>query len=812
MYELVNTSMPNGLIAGTHGFATVAMTKGVSDVLRSRLESLCAYTHRTSVHDSTYYQENPVNLFHVILPQGEHVVGRVSPSDFDYTGRTNRLARLRVFGTNEMPIVGGAEILIRDRDWFSESWKGEPRYLDEDKDICSNLQKLSPIKSSSAPAWDALFGHNGSTYAQQIAWQLEKNLTVGGKTIYFKTSPAFDVKGEKLLGLFSEIINLLPIELRSNITFSTYPVALPSGVVCNLRAIHECDKIFEASSSTQAWVDCENARIVHAELLPTSRFVSGADAKSEASNLVKNSKAHNDSLKSPSCDKFNHTASINKGNSYRDFITPKKKKVDYFVVGIIAASLAVLLVAGGIFFLMAQNNKQKMQDSGVVAAIEESKRLEAERRELERQEAIAKEKLEAERLKLAKKEADARKKRDAEVKAKEEADAKAAELRKRNAEKEAKARADLASAKAKRDMEAKEREKVAYLDATEIKIGWPIHNNATVGSAQDKDSFLSTEGCRVFFYQKGIFTNDVAGFRTVSQWSGGILCWGENLSSKDTDIPEAEYGFTLWYNPYHKRVYIDFRSRNIEKKEQWFSNTNNVVDLAQKCFGPDKHLRELWEKYQATESLYRICWELKNINSSFETAQVKWSYDKMIEEVRNIAIREYKQEVDKQESRKSRCSEELDTLDKQLNEMIAQTNKMRRVQQAYNKEKKKYGDLMDQRKELKDKPTETISMEIKKSKKRMEEILAQGVEEPDMKSASEEKVYSNSDDLKFKIRCVSSKIKDIEQKIGRKKEEIKKANKEIESAESSIEYIRNERDDYHLINYSVELIDNKGGK
>ena len=42
MYELVNTSLPNGLIAGTHGFATVAMTKGVQDVLRGRLEALCA--------------------------------------------------------------------------------------------------------------------------------------------------------------------------------------------------------------------------------------------------------------------------------------------------------------------------------------------------------------------------------------------------------------------------------------------------------------------------------------------------------------------------------------------------------------------------------------------------------------------------------------------------------------------------------------------------------------------------------------------------------------------------------------------------
>ena len=220
MYELVNTSLPNGLIAGTHGFATVAMTKGVQDVLRGRLEALCAYTHRTSVHDASYYQQNPVNWFHVMLPQGEHVIGRVAPSDFDYTGRTNRLARIRVFGANEMPGVGGAEILAKERHWFAQPWVGEPRYLDEDKNTCGHLRTLNPKMASNAPAWDAVFGSGGSRYAQQVAWQIEKNLIAGGKAIYFKTSTAWDVSGEKLLGLFVDIINLLPVELRLLQVFS----------------------------------------------------------------------------------------------------------------------------------------------------------------------------------------------------------------------------------------------------------------------------------------------------------------------------------------------------------------------------------------------------------------------------------------------------------------------------------------------------------------------------------------------------------------------------------------------------------------
>ena len=57
MFELANTSLPNGLIPGTHGFATVAMTRGLSDALRQRLEALCAYTHRQSAHDERYLRK-----------------------------------------------------------------------------------------------------------------------------------------------------------------------------------------------------------------------------------------------------------------------------------------------------------------------------------------------------------------------------------------------------------------------------------------------------------------------------------------------------------------------------------------------------------------------------------------------------------------------------------------------------------------------------------------------------------------------------------------------------------------------------------
>ena len=384
MYELVNTSLPNGLIAGTHGFTTAAMTKGVSDVLRGRLEALCAYTHRTSVHDTTYYQQNPVNWFHVVLPQGEHVVGRVAPSEFDYTGRTNRLAKLRIFGAQEMPSVGAADVLQKEKAWFSQEWQGNPRYLDEDRNTCGHLRMLNPIQASSAPAWDALFGANGSRLAQQFAWQLEKNVSSGGKAIYFKTSASFDVSGERLLGLFADLINLLPSDIRAKVAFSTYPVSLPGGTSCHLRGIYDWDKFFDASAATQAWVDCENAKIVHPEMLPaqgSAKPQTPVLEKGKESAPVSKERQHNGP-------KFSTPKASSRGpdpNSYQNFFAPKKQGPDVLVISLIVVTVIILLVGAGVFFWMMQSNKKQMEDSGAAAAVEEQIRnLETEREIAER--------------------------------------------------------------------------------------------------------------------------------------------------------------------------------------------------------------------------------------------------------------------------------------------------------------------------------------------------------------------------------------------------------------------------------------------
>lgn len=268
MYELINTSVPNGLIAGTHGFATVAMTKGMPDVLRMRVESLCAYPHRTSAHDQSYYTENPVNWFHLMLPSGDHVVGRTAPAEFDYTGRTNRISRVMHFGSHEMPAVGGAYVLSSEVSWFGEGWSGDPQFLKDDKLTSGKLRMAAPTSDVSPRHWIAMFGPKGQEYARRFATLLANNVCGTGKSIFFKTSTSFDSDGTRLLGLFSDLINLLPEELSAQVTFSTFSACVPNGVTCHLRGVFDRDRAFEVASTLQPWVDCENRAIKHAELLP----------------------------------------------------------------------------------------------------------------------------------------------------------------------------------------------------------------------------------------------------------------------------------------------------------------------------------------------------------------------------------------------------------------------------------------------------------------------------------------------------------------------------------------------------------------
>lgn len=270
MQELINTSVPNGLIPGTHGFATVAMSEGLAERLRIELEELSAYRHRVSTHGDAYVTENPVAWSHVILRSGQHVVSRIAASPFDYTGRTNRLAHHLVFTAQEIAGANGADILLRAAPRLSVPWSGDPRLLPPDE----AAESLLSSTTTGTSAWETLFGSDGATYAQRLAWLLARDLSSPLRPVAFLYDAATEGDGRRLLALFAEVIALLPASVRDQVTFSTYADCLPQGTRCLLRGVADQS----ATRGMPIVFDCRTGRLLSGENLLPSEPVAFATA------------------------------------------------------------------------------------------------------------------------------------------------------------------------------------------------------------------------------------------------------------------------------------------------------------------------------------------------------------------------------------------------------------------------------------------------------------------------------------------------------------------------------------------------------
>lgn len=759
MYELVNTSLPNGLIAGTHGFATVAMTKGVSDLLRSRLETFCAYTHRTSVHDASYYEQNPINWFHVTLPQGDHVVGRVAPSDFDYTGRTNRLARIRVFSTSEMPGVGGAEILAHDKHWFSQSWQGEPRYLDEDKSICGHLQMLGPVETSRAPAWEALFGGGGLRYAQQVAWQVEKNLASGGKTIYFKASTTWDVSGEKLLGLFADVINLLPLEIRPRVTFSTYAASLPGGTRCCLRGIYDRDKFFDAAAVMQTWIDCENAKVVHAEMLPTSDPVRKVESKvvpGKQTTSVGLTGHFRSGDASASSLRANHSlVSAAARNSYSN-------RWGWFWAWLAVFVFVVILGFCGFAYKWMQDNKKEMQDSGAAVAVEAEK-IKSLEDEKEQQERIAKEKRNAERKEALERDAkESAEKEAAARKAKAEQEAEAA---KRNHEKEKAAeeaeKKKMAAEKVRRESEEREKQKTAFVGAHVEGRGTPPKPKTGLAS-----TIKALEEFKVFYYSDGgvTLTNEVAGYKPINDPINRKKITDYKLYIREPNCGLAPLGkspVVLWMC--QGKVWFDWKLQEA-KRRQWFKDQESH-DLQMECFGLSEEVFAVWnETYPVT---YVITWgdeEGQSEKWPSREFKLKDAVDVVCKkelERKKKFMKDSEKGVANKENEIENLKQEIDGLDKSIAEYADATNKLEKIKAELTKlkeqQEKRRGKKLDEKAKER---FENLERELKKQKSEQEAV----VQKKNIKSG-EDQVRARS----FKLKRLEDELESLKQKLEKMK-------------------------------------------
>ena len=102
-YELIYTSVPQGIKAGSSGFCTVAYTQGLAANIVLKLEGMSAYKPYFP-HYEANANYNPVSYsHHTAFISGEtlHFISRVCFYGLDYTKRSNKLAHHCVLRSNE---------------------------------------------------------------------------------------------------------------------------------------------------------------------------------------------------------------------------------------------------------------------------------------------------------------------------------------------------------------------------------------------------------------------------------------------------------------------------------------------------------------------------------------------------------------------------------------------------------------------------------------------------------------------------------------------------------------------------------------
>ena len=224
--ELVYTSAERGLKPRSHGFCTVAMTRGMAAGLVERLESLSAYRSHFAPHDPEA-AENPVNYSYYRFSIGGRtvpVLSRVAFAGFDHTGRSNKIAHHVALEPHELALEGPAWVARQDG-FFIARWAGEPRLIGGQKQV-----KPPGREAASAATWREVVGDAG--WAGAVA---EHTLTRPGAPVVMVYRP--EVGSETLLAMMDEALALVPPEKRWDVTYSTYLTDMPAGTTCHWRCV-----------------------------------------------------------------------------------------------------------------------------------------------------------------------------------------------------------------------------------------------------------------------------------------------------------------------------------------------------------------------------------------------------------------------------------------------------------------------------------------------------------------------------------------------------------------------------------------------
>ena len=214
--ELIYTSAVRGLRAGTSGFCTVAMTKGLPPALVPRLEALGGYRAGPSGNGPNAYC-----FWRVETATGiAHVLSIVGPAPPDHTARSNKIATYLVLAPDELVPAGPAWLLSQPA-LLRSTWSGAPAWIDAPIRV--------PATRDTGPrpcaAWQAATGDAGWAGVLASAFLRDQSRPI--HVIYSATIEP--------LPLVEEAIRLLPEWARWRATFSTYFLQPVAGTPCAWR-------------------------------------------------------------------------------------------------------------------------------------------------------------------------------------------------------------------------------------------------------------------------------------------------------------------------------------------------------------------------------------------------------------------------------------------------------------------------------------------------------------------------------------------------------------------------------------------------
>ncbi|MBF0303212.1 MAG: hypothetical protein HQK73_09240, partial [Desulfamplus sp.] len=283
MFELIYTSYPRGLQSGTSGFTPVAYTEGIPKTYIQLCESLSGYTfvypighplydHNPEIYThyrfkvlEDYEPKNSVDYklqvnredYHYGLKETEEeisILSRVAVSGRDYSGRENKIAHHVILDNIErLKCVQGPAWLMINGNIFVEHWDQTPSLLQPKTIDLFNKADFGGIDDTLhlPKQWQSIFSDANPALmlAQSVEYNLKKSSLEIPSFILFNSEYENLSYNKLCLTLVGEALNLVPPNIRWNITFNSYFIAKPMDSDCLWRCCPTQNRLSNITNS-----------------------------------------------------------------------------------------------------------------------------------------------------------------------------------------------------------------------------------------------------------------------------------------------------------------------------------------------------------------------------------------------------------------------------------------------------------------------------------------------------------------------------------------------------------------------------------